>query len=61
MPHGRYIYTKASDMEMATMCAYTQSDHASPHWKCVLRCCAKCPYVNFPDQETYDQYSDTSL
>ena len=25
-----------------------------------LRCCAKCPRVNLPDQETDDQYSETS-
>ena len=60
MPHGRHIYAKAYDMEKATMCAYPQSDHALPHWKCVLRCCAKFPSVNIPDQETDDQYSDTS-
>ena len=37
MPHGPHIYAKASDMENATMCTYQQSDHALPHWKCVLR------------------------
>ena len=37
MPHGRHIYPKASDTEKATMCAYYQSDHALPHWKCVLQ------------------------
>ena len=36
MPHGRHIYAKASDMANATMCAYPHSDHALPHWKCVL-------------------------
>ena len=41
MPHGRHIYSKASDMEKAEMCAYTKYDHALPHWKCVLRCLAK--------------------
>ena len=51
MPHGRHIYAKASDMKKATMCPYTQSDHALPHWKCVLRCCDKYPYINLPDQE----------
>ena len=25
-----------------------------------MLCCAKCPSVNIPDQETDDQYSDTS-
>ena len=52
MPHGRHIYAKASDMENATMCAYPHSDHAIPHWKCVLRCCAECPCINIPDRET---------
>ena len=42
------------------MCAYPQSDHALPHWKCVIQCCAKCPSVNLPDQETDGQYSSTS-
>ena len=60
MPHGRYIYAKASDMEKATMCAYPHSDHALPNWKYVLRCCAKCTSVNIPDQETGDKYSDTT-
>ena len=36
MPHGRHIYAQASDMAKATMCTYPQSDHALPHWKCVL-------------------------
>ena len=58
MPHRRHIYAKLSDMEKSTMCAYPQSDHSLPHWKCVLQYCAKCPYINLPDQETYNQYSD---
>ena len=36
IPHGRYIYAKAPDMEKAKMCAYPQSYHALSHWKCVL-------------------------
>ena len=59
MPHGRHIYAKASDMANAKMCVYTQSDHALPHCKCVMWCCAKFPSINIPDQETYYQYSDT--
>ena len=39
---------------------YPQSDHALTHWKCVMKYCAKCLSVNLPDQETDDQYSDTS-
>ena len=31
-----------------------------PHWKFVLRCCAKFPGINLPDQETGDWYPDTS-
>ena len=52
MPHGRHIYAKASDMTNATMCTYYQFDHALPHCKCALRCCADCPCINIPDQET---------
>ena len=60
MTHGRHIYAKAYDMENARMCAYSHSDHALPHWKFVLRCCAQCPSINISDQEIYDQYPDTS-
>ena len=52
MSHECHIYAKASDMAQATMCAYPQSDHALPHWKCVLWCCADCPCINLPNQET---------
>ena len=52
MPHGRHIYAKASDMANATMCAYPLSDHALPHQKYLLRCCAECTYINLPGQET---------
>ena len=47
-------------MENSTMCVYPRSDHTLPHCKCVMRCCDKCPSVNLPDQETDDQYTDTS-
>ena len=60
MPHGRHIYAKAYEMAKATMCAYPQLDHVLPHWNCVLRCCAKLPSVNIPDQETDAQYPYTS-
>ena len=51
MPYGRRIYAKAYDMAKTKMCTYSQSGHALPHWKCVLRCCAECPYINLSDQE----------
>ena len=60
MPHGHHIYAKSSDMESSTMCTYTQSYHAWPHWEFLLRCCAKCPSINITDQEIDDQYSNTS-
>ena len=60
MSHGRHIYAKAYDMEKAKLCAYPQSDHALPYWKCVMLCCAKCTSLNIPEQETDDQYSNTS-
>ena len=59
MPHGNHIYSKEYDTAKATMCAYPQSYHALPHWKCVIQCCSKCTCVNLPDQETDDQYSYT--
>ena len=60
MPHGRNIYAKAYYMTNAAMCAYTQSDHALPQCKYVMRCCDKFPCVNLPGQEKYDYYTDTS-
>ena len=60
MPHGSHIYSKAADMENATMCAYPQSEHALPHWKRVLRCCAECPCINIPDQETTKKHEETT-
>ena len=60
MPHGRHIYAKSYDMAKETMWANSQSDHALSHWKCVLRCCAQCPSINIPDQETYDNHPNPS-
>ena len=51
MPHGRHIYAKTYDMSKVTMCAYSQSDHALPHWKYVLQCCAKYPIINIPERK----------
>ena len=60
MPHGSHIYAKVSDMENATMCTYPQSEHAIPHCKCVLQCCADCPCINIPDQETNQKHDKTT-
>ena len=60
MPHGCHIYAKSSDIAKAKICTYHQSDHELPHWKYVLRCCAKFPCINIPDQETYkNMYKNT--
>ena len=61
MPNGRNIYAKASDMAQATMRAYPHSDHAIPHWKCVLQFCAEFPHINLPDQETNKKHEETTL
>ena len=58
MPHGRHIYAKSSDIANGTMCTNPHSDHALPHWKCVLRCCSDSPCINLPDQETTKQYEE---
>ena len=61
MSNGSHIYTKSYDMEKAKMCTYIKSDCAIPNWKFLLRCCAKFPCINITDQETNNQYSDTTL
>ena len=60
IPHGRHIYAKAYDMEKATMCAYSQSDHELPHWKREFKCYDKYPSINLPDQETDDNHPNPS-
>ena len=60
MPHGRHLYARSYDMENSTMCTYPQSAHTLPHWKCVLQCCANCPCINITEQETDNQYSETT-
>ena len=42
------------------MCAYPQFDHTLPHCKFLLRFCSYCSCINIPDQETDNQYSDTT-
>ena len=51
MTYGRHIYANKYDMAKSTMYAYSHSDHALPHWKCVLLFCAKCPSINLTNQE----------
>ena len=60
MPHGIHIYAKASDMANATICTCPQSEHALPHWKCVLQCFADCVCINIPDQEKIKKQDATT-
>ena len=60
MPHGRHIYAKSYDTAKATWCANSLYDHALPHWKCVLICCAQCPSIDISDQETDDRHPNPS-
>ena len=60
MLHGRHIYSKAYDMANATMCTYPHYDHALPHWKIVLQCCADCPCINLPYHETNKKHEETT-
>ena len=46
--------------DMCTLQHFPQSEHAIPHWKCVLRCCADCPCINIPDQETIKKHEETT-
>ena len=57
---GVIFMPKQQIREKATTCAYPLTDIALPRWEYVLRCCTKCTCVNFPDQETDDQHSDTT-
>ena len=50
MLHGRHNYRTAYSMAMAKMCAYPPSQHALPHWKCVLRFCENCPHIYLSSQ-----------
>ena len=60
MSHRRHIYAKTHNMSKEKMYEYLKSDHASLHWKCVMWFCARCLSFNIPEQETDDQYTNTS-
>ena len=59
MPHGCHVYVTASDMVMDTICAYPPSQHAFPHCKCMLSCCANFPRIHIPYQESDSHHSNT--
>ena len=60
MTHGKHIFNTASDTAIATMCAYLSTKYVWPHWKCALRCCAKCPRIDLPSLESYHNNTNFS-
>ena len=60
MLHGCLIYATEADMGMATMCAYPSSQHAFPHCKCGLHCCANFPPIGILYQESDRHRYNTS-
>ena len=58
MAHVCHIYATKSDMNVATICAYPPSQHALPHWKCVLHCCYNLPPIHLIDQESDMHHSN---
>ena len=56
VPRVNYMFKIASDMAMAKMCAYPSFKYSLPHWKYVMRCCAKCPCIDLPNPES-DQHN----
>ena len=59
MRHGHHIYKTASSIDMETMCAYPPYQHALPHCKCVLRCCANFPRIDLPSQHLDNHQPNT--
>ena len=43
------------------MCAYPDASIKLPHWKCVLRCCANCPTLVIPDEESNPHYETSRI
>ena len=60
VPHDCHIYGTAADILMYKMCEYPPSQHAIPHWKCVLHCCSNLPIIYLTDQELDMHHSTAS-
>ena len=43
--HGHNIHKTGTYMAMEKMCPFPYDKHELPDWKCVLRCCDKCPII----------------
>ena len=53
------LYQTLYYMSMATMCAYTPSQHAVPHQKFVLCFCKNFPHIDLPSQYLDQHHSNT--
>ena len=60
MPHDHHIYATASDIYLAKICAYSLSQYALPHWKCLLCFCYNLPHIDLPVQESDRHNFNTS-
>ena len=49
MPHGKHMFNTLSEIDTATMFAYTLSKYLLTHWKCVLPRCEKFLYIDLPN------------
>ena len=59
MSHDQHIYQTVYGMVVAIMCSYPPSQHAFSPWKYVLCCCAKCPRIDLPSQESDKHHSNS--
>ena len=60
IPHVKHVFKTASDIAMATMCAYPSFKNSLPHWKFVMRCCAKCSCIDVTSPESDQNKSNVS-
>ena len=60
IPHERHIYATAADFSIAKIYACPPSQHAFPHFKCVLHFCYNFPRIDIPDQESDRHHSNAS-
>ena len=51
MQYGKHMFKTLYDMVMATKCEYKSYNYALPHCKCVLHCCAQCPWIYLSSPE----------
>ena len=60
MPHVKHMFKTASDMDMATQCAYKLSKYSLPHYKFLFRCCSRFLSIDLPSPELNQHNSNVS-